>query len=384
MTVTMRIGINTLFMLPGKVGGTETYVRGLIHGLSQVDKKNEYILFTHNENHHTFEYNSGQFSKILCPIPAKNRLARVAYEQLFLPRVVTKYRIDVLHSPGYVSPVVGKFGKVVTIHDMQYIYYPGYFSKTKLLYWKHLLPLSARRSDVILTVSENSKTDIANFLNIPRNKIFVTYEAPKFCSDSDKGDSLPTVMKKYGIRHNYVLSVASLLPHKNLDRLIEAFALLEGKIDHQLVLVGIKGPALNEIKKRIKNKLKHPERVAILGYISDQDLTAIYKRASLFVLPSLFEGFGIPLLEAMSLDCPVAASNKTSIPEVVGDAALLFDPNSPDQIAKAILSVVSDKTYREQLIAKGRQRVKLFSWERMAEETVHAYSVAHELFQRNR
>lgn len=381
MTVTMRIGINTLFMLPGKVGGTETYVRGLLFGLSKVDKKNEYILFTHNENHHTFEYNSGQFSKILCPIPAKNRLARVAYEQLFLPRVVTKYRIDVLHSPGYVSPVVGKFGKAVTIHDMQYIYYPGYFPKARLLYWKYLLPLSATKSDVILTVSENSKADIANLLHIPQNKIFVTYEAPKFCADLDKGDSLPTVMKKYGIRHNYLLSVASLLPHKNLDRLIEAFALLEDKIDHQLVLVGIKGHALDEIRKMIGNKLKHPARVAILGYISDQDLAAVYKRASLFILPSLFEGFGIPLLEAMSLDCPIAASNKTSIPEVVGDAALFFDPNSSEQIAEAILSVVSDETYREQLIARGRQRVKLFSWERMAEETVHAYSTAYQLFE---
>lgn len=381
MAFKMRIGINTLFLLPGKVGGTEAYLRGLVYGLSKVDKKNEYVLFTHKENHHTFEYNSEQFSKKLCPIPVKSRPARVAYEQLFLSRVVTKHGIDVLHSPGYVSPVVGKFGKVVTIHDMQYVYYPDYFSKTKLLYWKHLLPLSARRSDVILTVSENSKTDIANFLNIPRNKIFVTYEAPKFCSDSGEDDSLPNVTKKYGIHDNYVLSVASLLPHKNLDRLIEAFALLEDKIGHQLVFVGIKGHALDKIRKTIRKKLKHPARVAILGYISDQDLAAVYKRASLFILPSLFEGFGIPLLEAMSLDCPIAASNKTSIPEVVGDAALLFDPNSSEQIAEAILSVVSDETYREQLIARGRQRVKLFSWERMAEETVHAYSTAYQLFE---
>jgi glycosyltransferase involved in cell wall biosynthesis len=371
-------------MLPGKVGGTETYVRGLVHAISQVDKKNEYVLFTRDENHRTFEYNSDKFSKILCPVPAKNRLTRVAYEQLFLPKLVVKHGVDVLHYPGYVSPVVGKFGKVVTIHDMQYVYYPGYFSKTKLLYWKYLLPLSATRSDVILTVSENTKADIANFLNIPKNKIFVTYEAPKFCADSGEDAPLPTVMKKYGIRHNYILSVASLLPHKNLDRLIEAFALLEDKIDHQLVLAGIKGHALDEIRKMIGNKLKQPSRVAILGYISNQDLEAIYKRASLFILPSLFEGFGIPLLEAMSLGCPVAASNKTSIPEVVGDAALLFDPNSANQIAEAIFSVVSDKTCRERLIDRGRQRVKLFSWEKMAGETIDAYSVAYELFQKIR
>ena len=378
----MRIGVNTLFMLPGKVGGTETYVRGLLYGLSKVDKVNEYILFTNNSNHNSIEISSDRFSKILCMVSETSRLARVVYEQLFLPGIAAKHAVDILHSPGYVSPIAGKFAKVVTIHDMQYMYYPAYFNKAKLAYWKYLLPKSAKKSDVILTVSENSKADIIDFLKIPSNKVFVTYEAAKLVSNSTEDDVIPDITKKFGIYDDYILSVASLLPHKNLNKLIDSFVLLEDKIAHQLVFVGLKRSALNEIKKTAENKLKNPNRIAILGYIPDQDLSAVYKRASLFVLPSLFEGFGIPLLEAMSFGCPVAASNKTSIPEVVGDSAILFDPNSSEQIAEKISDILFDNTLRERLIDKGLQRSKMFSWEKMAEDTIQAYSAAYKMRQK--
>jgi glycosyltransferase involved in cell wall biosynthesis len=376
----MRIGISTLFLTPSKHGGTETYLRGLLTGLASVDGDNEYVIFTNTINHDSLDLNAPNFTRHLCRCSGKSRVTRIAYEQLFLPGIVTKYGIDILHSPGYVSPVTGKFGKVVTIHDMQYIYYPNYFPKARLLYWKYFLPISARKSDIILTVSENSRADIVNLLNISKDKVFVTYEAPKFCADSNKGDSLPPVMKKYNIRDNYILSVASLLPHKNLDRLIEAFALLEDKINHQLVCVGIKGHALDDIGRTIRNKLNHPDRVAILGYISDQDLAAIYKGADLFILPSLFEGFGIPLLEAMALGCPVAASNRTSIPEIVGDAAVLFDPEDTQGIADAMLLVLSNQSLRNDLVHRGLLRAKLFSWHKMAKETLNVYNLAYNIF----
>jgi len=212
---------------------------------------------------------------------------------------------------------------------------------------------------------------------ISKNKIFVTYEASGFSIEPKRDISPPNVVEKYNIKDNYVLSVASLLPHKNLHKLVEAFALLKGRIEHQLVLVGLKGHALDKTKRAIQDSFNHPDRVAFLGYVPRPDLAGLYRKASLFVLPSLFEGFGIPLLEAMSLGCPVAASNRTSIPEVVGDAAVLFNPDNSEQIAEAIFSVVSDKTGRERLVNRGRQRVKLFSWERMAGETIDAYSVAY-------
>ena len=380
----MRIGINTLFLSPGKVGGTETYVRGLLYGLSRVDKANEYILFTNEENHDAFDVDTRQFSRKCCSVSARSKLARIAYEQMFLPKLAGQSSVDVLHSPGYVSPLTGNYAKVVTIHDMQYVYYPHYFPRMKLLYWKYVLPASARRSDIVITVSKHSKKDIVDLLSIPEDKIVVTYEASKFSRDLANADSLPNVTEKHDIRGNYILSVASLLPHKNLDKLVAAFALLEDKIDHQLVLVGLKAYGLNPVKEMIQNKLKRPDRVIVPGYVSDPDLESLYRKAGLFVLPSLFEGFGIPLLEAMALGCPVAASNRTSIPEVVGNAGVLFNPDTPEQIAEAIFSVLSDKALRDRLIAEGYQRARLFSWEKMAKETIGAYSVASELFQKKK
>ena len=380
----MRIGINTLFILPGKVGGTETYVRGLIHGLTQVDKKNEYVLFTHNENHHTFEYNSGQFSKKLCPVPVKSRLARVAYEQMVVPRLVVKHGTDILHSPGYVSPIVGKFGKIVTIHDMQYHYYPENFPKARLFYWKHFVPLSARRADIVITVSNNSKKDIVELLKVPAEKVVVTYESSKFAGDLDAFEFDEQALDKHGIRSKYILSVGSLLPGKNLDKLIEAFSLIMDKTEHQLVLAGMNGHAIKSVRNVLMEKEIGRDRVMLLGRVSDELLFSLYKNAALFVLPSLFEGFGIPLVEAMSLGCPVAASDRTSIPEVVGDAAVLFDPEVPERIGEAMISVLSDRSLRSGLVRRGLERAKLFSWEKMAQETLGAYDRAYDVFHKDK
>lgn len=370
-------------MLPGKVGGTETYLRGLLKGLSKIDIKNQYIIFTNRENHGTFDIKQDNFSEILCDVPAKFRSLRIFWEQVLLPFYIKKHRIDVLHSPGYVSPVWAKCAKVVTIHDMQYFYYPEYFPKAKLLYWRYLIPLSARNSDLVVTVSNNSKIDIINLLNIPAEKVIITYEASKFFIDGLNNTwSDNNTFCKHNIKRDYILSVASLLPHKNLDKLIEGFGLLANKVEHQLVLVGLKGCALNTIRDAIKKKGIKQDRVLLLGYVSDNELVTLYKKASLFVLPSLFEGFGIPLLEAMSLGCPVAASNRTSIPEVVGDAGVLFNPKDSKEIAQKIYSILYDSKLRDDLIKKGYERAKMFSWEKMAKQTLTAYYKAFEFNQR--
>lgn len=379
----MRIGINALFILPNKVGGTETYLRGLLSGLSKIDKDNQYFLFTNRENYGTFGVRQENFCEIPCNVPAKFRPIRIFWEQALLPFYTKKYGIDVLHSPGYVSPLMANCAKVVTIHDMQYYYYPEYFPKAKLLYWRYFIPLSARSSDLVVTVSNNSKRDIINLLNIPAEKVIVTYEASKFSIDGLNNTwSDNDTFCKHNIKRNYILSVASLLPHKNLDKLIEGFGLLANKVEHQLVLVGLKGRALNTIRDAIKKKGIKQDRVLLLGYVSDIELVTLYRNASLFVLPSLFEGFGIPLLEAMSLRCPVAASNRTSIPEIVGDAGILFDPVDRIEIANAIYSILSNAHLINNLIKKGYDRAKIFSWEKMAHETLKAYYHALECYKR--
>jgi glycosyltransferase involved in cell wall biosynthesis len=373
----MRVGINALYMLPGRVGGTETYLRGLLYGLSRVDSENEYVLFTNRENHGALHVPADGFRKVLCDVAAERKVLRIAFEQAILPWYVKRYGIEVLHSPGYVLPLGARCAHAVTIHDMQYAYYPGNFERARLLYWKHFVPLSARKSAVVITVSSSSRDDIVNLLGVPEEKVVVTYEASKF-SMNGFGLAMPdeTVLMKHGLGEGYILSVASLLPHKNLDRLIEAFSLLAHRTESRLVLVGIKGSALHAVRGAIRGRALG--RVHLMGHVSDAELSALYRNAGAFVLPSLFEGFGIPLLEAMSLGCPVAASHRTAIPEIVGGAGALFDPEDPEAIAGAIQRILSDKGVRDDYIKKGFERAGKFSWDKMAVETVGAYRTAYE------
>ena len=383
----MRIGINTLFLLPGKRAGTLTYVSSLVRALSQVDTENEYILFTNFQNHDVFKTDTKNIRRHLCPYVPENSKLRVLYEQMILPSYVKQFGLDVLHAPGDVPPIMAKCAKVVTLHDMQYIAwyakYPEYASKAKLLYVKYLYPLGARKSEVVITISENSKRDIVKYLGIAENKVRVIHEASRFSLGTNHIEPDLSIFEKHRITKDYILSVASLLPHKNLNRLIESYALLMNNIEHQIVLTGMNLSGINSIKEMVRKKNIDSDRVIFTGYISEAELIALYKNASLYVLPSLFEGFGLPLLEAMSLGCPVAASARTSIPEVVGDAGVLFEPEDPKAMADAIYSVLFDVNLRDRLVDKGYKREKAFTWKKAARETLVAYSLAHERWKQN-
>jgi glycosyltransferase involved in cell wall biosynthesis len=383
----MRIGINTLFLFPSKRAGTLTYVSNLVRALSQVDTENEYILFTNSQNHDVFKTDAKNFRRHLCPYVPENSMLRVLYEQMILPYYAKQFGLNVLHAPGDVPPIMAKCAKVVTLHDMQYIawyaHYPQYASKAKLLYVKYLYPLGARKSEVIVTISENSKKDIVKYLGIPENKILVIYEASRFSLGTNQIEPDLNIFNKHRIKKDYILSVASFLPHKNLNRLIESYALLMNNIEHQVVLTGMNLHGMNLVKEMVRKKNVAADRVIFTGYVSEAELIALYQNASLFVLPSLFEGFGLPLLEAMSLGCPVAASSRTSIPEVVGDAGVLFEPEDPKAMADAIYSILSDANLRDRLIDKGYKREKAFTWEKTARETLEAYSLAYERWKQN-
>lgn len=369
----MWIGINLLYLLPDKVGGTETYVRELLSNLEVLDNKNRYFIFTNIENDSTFDFKSPNFLKIRCNVSAKNKFLRTLYEQLIFPIIIKKNKIDILHSPGYVTPIFGNCIKITTIHDLQYIHYPNFFSKIKLWYWKLFIPLSVKYSDVILTVSQSSTDDILNNFNISPNKVFYTHLASRMSKIRSNGKSeILDIFHKYKIEKKYLLSVASLLPHKNIDNLTKAFDRIS--VERQLVLVGGNDGLINDIKSKIVDKIKNLQNIIFTGYLDKSTLKSLYENADLFVLPSLFEGFGIPLLEAMSVGCPVAASDRTSIPEVVGDAAVLFNPEDVDNIVDSIEKVLLDQNLRKELIYKGYNRSTEFSWEKMTKETLDIYN----------
>ncbi|MBA7627322.1 D-inositol-3-phosphate glycosyltransferase [subsurface metagenome] len=372
----MRIGINALFLIPGKVGGSEVYLRNLLRHLAVIDKKNEYILFTNKENSGTFKIDQANFREVLCPIRASFRPVRVLWEQLFLPFQVKKYRIDVLHSPGYTAPVMVPCCSVLTIHDMNCFYYPEDFPKLSALFLKMIVLLSAKRSDKIITISRNSKKDIVGMLKIPENKVCVIYEAgdghsyPMF----DQNVVREKLKGKYGINREFILTVSASHPHKNLHRLLQAYNILHKRyrVKHLLILVGIKGRAQYLLKDLIK-ELSLKESIIFTGWVPVEDLSILYSNADLFVFPSLFEGFGIPVLEAMAYGIPVISSNAASMPEVVGDAAILVNPYDIDEMARAMHEVLTDTNLRDKLTKKGLRRSKAFSWEETARRTLKVY-----------
>lgn len=367
-------------MVPEHVGGTEIYLRNLLINLAKIDNENEYILFTNKENHGTFGIEQDNFSEVLCNIPAKLRPLRMLWEQLVLPLQVKEYNIDIIHSLGYVSPLLASCPSVVTIHDMQYYYYPQNFMKARLIYFKIFVPLSAKKAKKIITISNNSKKDIVNILKIPEEKVIVTYGASRSLNSRNLQDEVKRrgIMQKYSIDGKYILSVASLLPHKNLDSLVYAFGKIANRIEHQLVLVGIKETALRDIQSALEQVGILKDRIKILGFVTDRDLFYLYSGADLFVLPSLFEGFGLPVLEAMSCGCPVAASNVTSLPEIVGGAGLLFNPRDMDDIGTKMYMILTNDQLKRDLIKRGYGRVKTFSWLEMAKKTLEVYKTAFE------
>jgi len=339
-----------------------------------IDRENKYILFTNKENSGTFEISQDNFKEVLCPIKATFRPARIFWEQFILPLQVSKYNIDVLHSAGYTAPVIISCPSVVTIHDMNYFYYPEDFSRLSALLLKVLVPIAAKRADKVITVSSNSKKDIVKILKVPESKVCVTYEAGKIASLPEENVTGKKPGKDYRNDKKFILTVSASHPHKNLPRLVEAYNILYKKcqIKHQLILVGIKGRAHYLLTKSIK-KLSLEERVRFTGWVSRESLSLLYSNADLFVFPSLFEGFGLPVLEAMSCGVPVITSNYGAMAEVAGDAALLVDPYNINEIAEAMYKVLTDQDLRKNLIKKGLERAKQFSWEKTAKETLEVY-----------
>lgn len=275
-------------------------------------------------------------------------------------------RVDLSVFFNFIVPPNIRGRVITTVHDLTYLRYPETMKKSN---YKHLtrgMDYSVKRSDKIVTDSLFIKQEIQTYLGVPEDKISVVYCAPSLASGSaDYGE----VCKKFGIQGEYILFVGTIEPRKNVGRLLRAFDLLKGehKLPHQLVLAGGKGWQDEQIFQTLQNT-RFADDIVRTGYVSAEEKNTLYQNASAFVFPSVYEGFGIPPLEAMTWGCPVVCANAASLPEVVGDAAELVDPMDESSIAKGILRVLTDHAYAQQLIEKGRVQAKKFSWDRSAEQ----------------
>lgn len=373
----MKVGINTLFLIPGEVGGTETYLRETLNRLAGEHADLELVLFTNDENSTQLtdrygHYPQAQFIPVDCK--AANRHQRILVEQFVLPRHIRRAGVDVLWSPGYTMPLRCPVPAVTTVHDMQYRNHPEDMPFQARVATSFLVNGACRRSRILLVPSNFSKSEVTRFTGTPADRIRVTpYAAdPSFGVPFPQAESARRIANLTGRGGKYLLMVSNTYPHKNMDGGIQAFVALQKQIPHDLVLVG--KPRLGEplVEKALAG-IEDRRRFIRFQRIKRQDLIALYQGAAAMIFPSRYEGFGLPVLEAMLAGTPVITTRCASIPEVGGEHVWTADPESPAEIAariREVLALAPDDRARRREAA--RQHAKGFSWSRTAQLTAQA------------
>jgi glycosyltransferase involved in cell wall biosynthesis len=341
--------------------GIGTYIRNLLRQLARLDHDTEYVLLCRQMDLDVGGQLGPNFRTVLEPSP--NYSLR---EQLHVPWVLRRERPDVYHAPHYVLPAGVRCRSVVTIHDCIHLMFPQYLpSKLAHVYAKGSMWSAARKANRILTVSEASKRDILRFFDVRPDKVAVIYNAidERFLAPAD-AERMDLVKQRYQLDHPFVLYVGNIKPHKNIERLIDAFGRARSRgcpDDVKLVIIGDEISKYPGLRQSV-HKHKLDKHVRFLGFQPMETLAAFYRLARAFVFPSLYEGFGLPPLEAMACGTPVVTSNVSSLPEVAGDAALLVDPYDAEAIAAGICQALTDEPLRTELIARGYERARSFSW----------------------
>ena len=353
----MRIAIDVRKLHDFGIG---TYVRNLLRQLARIDHDTDYVLLCRRgdqpiarelgENFRTVTESAGQYS---------------VTEQLSVPLHLGRASPQLFHTPHYVLPVLTPCRSIVTIHDCIHLIFPQYLpGRVAHAYSRAMFWTAVHRASRILTVSEASKNDILRFFGIPSDRVTVIHNAidDRFYEEPPE-EHVVQVRERYQLHDPFLMYAGNVKPHKNIERLIDAFVLLRqnGYDDLKLLITGSEISRYATLRRAVHRHNLH-RHVRFLGYQSEETLAALYRLADVFVFPSLYEGFGLPPLEAMASGTPVVASNVSSLPEVVGDAGLLVNPYDPQAIAEGISRVLSDETLRADLTARGLTRARAFSW----------------------
>ncbi len=351
----------------GNRSGTGRYTVELVHALLKLDIRYELILIWPDR---------------ITPPPPHDGLTvikrptsigrRILFDQLGLPELRRRYAPQVVHYPANIGPLFHQPGVVLTVHDLSFVRHPEWFRPERAAYYRFAVRRSARLAQRILADSRATAEDLQGFWNIPAEKIDVV---PLGVSPHFQPASLEEqarVRRQYGLDTNFFLYYGTVEPRKNLPRLLAAWNRVADQIPHTLVIAGRTGWKNVALQKQLQ-QMKHPDRIQFTDYIPQRDLPAVISSAHAFVWPSLFEGFGLPPLEAMACGIPVLTSTTSSLPEVTGDAALLVDPTSVEAIADGMLQLAQDHVLCEGLREKGKKRAAKFTWQRTAQQTLAAY-----------
>lgn len=370
----MRIGLNLLYLIPGVVGGTETYALGLLAGLKQMKSHCDFVLFLNKESAGLIPDNDPHFQSVVCPVFAENRKNRYFFEQFKLKQYLEQYKIDLLHSLAYTSPIVTPCPAVVSIPDLNFKAFGQSMPLQRRLTLGFIVRQTVLHSRKIITISEFSRQEILKEYNVSPEKIIVTHLAAdnqvrqanihKEAATSDKLSDLPKP---------YLTTFSSVTTNKNIPRLIEAFleARKNQQIQQKLVIIGHRCP-FDEGKQDPEKRCENQD-IVWTGYLDRQKVFDVLKHSDFLVFPSFYEGFGLPALEAMASGVPVVCSHAASLPEVVGDAGIFFDPFSIKDMSEKIAQTAADPALRDSLREKGFRNLERFSWKQTAVQTMAVY-----------
>jgi len=361
----MRIGIETSVLRMNRAG-SGVYTRHLVANLQDLCHDHQLFLYAFgSEGGRTFRT---RFETVV---------RDTAWMHLVLPRKIRRDRIDVFHATSLGAPLPIPCPSVLTVLDLTVIRYPEWFDhRWFYFHTRTMLPILAPRVDRIVTISHCSKRDLMEHYGLPAEKIAIIPPAVDHRLFHGQHDprSVRSVCERFAVPGRFILSVGTLEPRKNLSRLIESFAILRRQAmdDYLLVIVGAKGWQYDQIFRTVRT-LGLEDSVRFLGYVPEPDLPLLYQAADLFVYPSLYEGFGVPILEAMACGCPVVCSNRSSMPEVVGDAGILVDPEDREAMADAMWRVLSDPSLAQALRIRGSERAQHFRWDASARMLLAVY-----------
>jgi len=361
----LRIGVNALYLIPGGVGGTEIYLHQLLRALAEVDARNEYFVFTNRETGPDLVPAQPNFHAMPQPVRARFRSARIVWEQTLLPLAATRLGLDVLLNPGFTAPLYCPCAAVTVFHDMQHKRHPEHFRWFDLPFWRVLLFASAHRATVLLADSDATRADVLRYYRLPPARVRVVRLGvdPVF----------------FGLRRapeKLLLTVSTLHPHKGLDALLQAFAQFRReRPNFRLVVAGLRGFHAEALEK-LRADLGLADAVEFTGWIPRAQLYDLYARAWAFLYPSTFEGFGMPVVEALAAGIPTGCSNIEPLAAMAGEAALQFEPANVEAICSAMVRLVADEALRARLSTAGPARAAAFSWSATAHATLDAIQEA--------
>jgi len=365
--VIMRIGIDATTVYTSRPTGLDTFSINVVNEL--VKLHDDVIIWTVEDG--AFSVPGDKVRKVLPPVRflgnGSYQFRRPWWVELRLPSLLHHEKVDVLYTTVLSAKTRCQIPQVVTIHDLFPLTFPKDSTRAVRCNYRLRVPTIIQNADAIIAVSRYTKSQILEHFAVPADKIHVVYEGYDASNFTPRHD--PAVLRRYGLdHHQFILTVGDARSRKNLDRVVQAFASVKDKIPHKLVMVGPKTEADVRHLTNLAGRCHVRDRVVLLNYVSYQELPIFYSSAALFMFLSLFEGFGLPILEAMACGAPVMASNTSSIPEVAGDAALLVDPFDVTAIGAAMVSMISDGDLLDKLSQAGIQRCRQFSWRAAAQK----------------